>query len=74
MKPWFLCFVLISMAVLADVLGATNIVPGVLDPCKVPGAKDPGCPTNNNPPGGEANPYTRSCKGNTRCRSNPPHR
>jgi hypothetical protein len=74
MKPWFLCLVLISMAVLADVLGATNINPGVLDPCKAPGAKEPGCPTNNNPPSGEANPYSHGCNGLARCRNSPPHR
>ncbi|KAE8037843.1 hypothetical protein FH972_010398 [Carpinus fangiana] len=62
------------MAVLADALGATNINPGVLDPCKVPGAKDPGCPTNNKPPSGEANQYDRGCTGTDRCRHNPPPR
>jgi len=66
MKSWFLCFVLISMAVLAVDVLAANIDPGVLDPCKRPGGPYPGCPTNEHSK--PANPWTRGCSSITRCR------
>ena len=73
MRTWVLWLLLLISMTVADVLDATNIDPGVLDPCMRPGAKDPGCPTKNHPPGGEANPYSRGCTGITRCRKGPPH-
>ena len=74
MKSFLLCLALMSLMVKHQVEAAKFLKPGVVDPCQVPGNKNPGCHPEPTKPRQEANPYTRGCSPVNKCRSQPPNK